>query len=102
MGVLGGIRKGEIRFPGEQRGIGGLHLDQPALNGACAYKGGVNGFRGLAQALLRLFQRAKSFFTAPSSFHTSLERCSMARERKPICREFSSAAKVEGPATTTR
>jgi len=36
-------------------------------------------------------------FTAPRSFQTSLDLCSMARVRKPICKLFRMAASVVGP-----
>ena len=44
----------------------------------------------------------KSALTAPSSFHTSAERRSMASVRKPICRLLSKASSVLGPAMSTR
>src|SRR5699024_9701212 len=44
---------------------------------------------------------SNSVLTAPSTCHTSLERFWMARVLKPICRLFSRAAMVLGPATLT-
>ena len=44
---------------------------------------------------------SNSVFTAPSSCHTSPERFWMARVLKPICKLFSRAAMVLGPATLT-
>ena len=43
-----------------------------------------------------------SVLTAPSTAHTSAERCSMARVRKPICKLLSIAASVVGPVRLTR
>ena len=47
-------------------------------------------------------KRPNSVFTAPSRFHTSLERFSSAKVRKPICRLCKMAESVVGPASTTR
>ncbi len=43
-----------------------------------------------------------SALAAPSTFHTSLERFSIATVRKPICRLLRMAARVVGPVTITR
>ena len=42
-----------------------------------------------------------SVLTAASICHTSLERCSMARVRKPMRKLLKVADRVVGPATTT-
>ena len=88
-------------------GLGqGFDALQVAQHGARAHLGLADLVAGVVQRLLdagqRLAELPNSVLTARSTCQTSDERCSMARVRKPICRLFSRAARLLGPATLTR